>query len=71
MENKINLLEDKINQLITRFKYLKEENVKLKQQLLEKNKLIEQYEQNQTAAINKLDNLIEVLKKEGVFEEIS
>ncbi len=71
MENKIILLEEKINELINRFKQVKEENISLKQQLLEKNKIIEQYEENQKKAINKLDNLIEVLKKEGVFEENS
>ncbi len=71
MEIRINELEEKINQLINNYKQLKNENRLLKSQLLEKETKLKEFEENKAKAINKLDNLIEILKKEETLNERS
>ncbi|GEM_PF-4760225 len=71
MEKKLAELESKINLLINSYTHLKNENTLLKEQLFEKENKITDLEGKRDKVINKIDNLIEVLRKEGIFEESS
>jgi len=64
LENKIEVLEKLILELIEKFQKLEEENSRLRNELLENKKIKEQ-------AIEKIDNIIEKLKKEGLIEKNS
>jgi cell division septum initiation protein DivIVA len=69
MIEKLDILESKIVKLINLVESLKQENKHLKEKLTEKESIIDNYKKSSLEAIEKIDNLIEILKKEGVVEE--
>ena len=69
MKQKLDILEEKITALINLVTTLREENRKLKIQLAEKDSLLDRYKNNSIEAVERIDNIIEIIKKEGVFEE--
>jgi cell division septum initiation protein DivIVA len=69
MIEKLDILESKIGKLINIVEFLRKENKKLKEELTEKESIIDNYKRSSLEAIEKIDSLIEILKKEGVVEE--
>ena len=62
MEEKLNILESKIRELIDYVKFLKNENDELK-------KKIALFEEKKEQAVEKIDNLIRILRNEGEIEK--
>ncbi len=71
MKQKLDILEEKIIKLINIVHELRKENSELQAQLKEKDSIIENFKTNTVEAVERIDKLTEILKKEGIIEETS
>ena len=62
MEEKLNILESKIKELIDYVNFLKNENEELKKKIV-------LFEEKKEQAVEKIDNLIRILRNEGEIEK--
>ncbi len=71
MKQKLDILEEKIIKLINIVHELRKENSELQAQIKKKDSIIENFKTNTVEAVERIDKLTEILKKEGIIEETS